>query len=113
MTGKVEKNSGFDVLFILSIAAKYKIHLFLITIFSVTLAVIFSSEAFIKPRFKSNAVVYPSNLVPYSTESPTEQMLQLFESDDIRDELIKDFNLFEHYEIDTAQKYPLTALYGQ
>ncbi|OQA08979.1 MAG: hypothetical protein BWY67_01406 [Bacteroidetes bacterium ADurb.Bin397] len=51
--------------------------------------------------------------MPYSTESPTEQMLQLFESDDIRDELIRDFDLFNHYEIDTTQKYPLTLLYGQ
>lgn len=113
MSERISRNSEFDVLFIFNIINKYKIHLILITIFSVTLAIIFSSEAFIKPKFKSSAIAYPSNLVPYSTESPTEQMLQLFESDDIRDELIKDFNLFTHYGIDSTDKFPLTQIYGQ
>ncbi|MDQ3050682.1 MAG: hypothetical protein M3Q95_07340 [Bacteroidota bacterium] len=113
MSERVAKNSGFDVLFIFKIANKYRIHLILITIISIILAIIFSSESFVKPKFKSSAIAYPSNLVPYSTESPTEQMLQLFESDEIRDELISDFKLFEHYGIDTTDKFPLTNLYGQ
>ena len=113
MSARVDKSSEFDVLFIINIAIKYKVHLIIITVFSIILAVIFSSEFFIKPKFKSSAIAYPSNLVPYSTESPTEQMLQLFESDDIRDELVRDFNLFEHYGIDTTAKFPLTILYGQ
>lgn len=107
------QKSGFDVLFVLNILMKYKVHLIIIAVISIVLSVVFSSEYFIKPKYKSTAVVYPSNLMPYSTESPTEQMLQLFESDDIRDELIRDFDLFNHYEIDTTQKYPLTLLYGQ
>jgi len=113
MTTNSKIKSGIDVLFIFTVIKKYRIHLVLVAVASIILSVIFSSETFIKPKFKSTAVVYPSNLVPYSTESPTEQMLQLFESEDIRDGLIKDFNLFEHYDIDTTQKYPLTALYGQ
>ena len=105
-------DNSFDMRFLIDIAVKYRIHLILITVFSITLAVIFSSETFINPKYKSTTVVYPSNLIPYSTESSTEQMLQLFESDEIRDELINDFNLFEHYEVDTSGKYPLTTLYG-
>ncbi len=62
--------------------------------------------------FKSEAIVYPQNLIPYSTESPTEQMLQLFESNDIRDALIEDFGLMQHYEVDSTQKYPLTILHN-
>jgi len=113
MTTKAAQKHGFDALFIVDIVLKYKKHLAIVGVVSVILAVIFSSEYFIKPRFKSTAIVYPSNLVPYSTESPTEQLLQLFASDDIRDDLIKDFNLFEHYDIDTTQQYPLTLLHGQ
>jgi len=113
MNANDSKKHGFDALFIIEIVMKYKKHLIIVGVISVILGVIFSSEYFIKPRFKSTAIVYPSNLVPYSTESPTEQLLQLFASDDIRDDLIHDFNLFEHYNIDTAQKYPLTALHGQ
>lgn len=113
MTANDSQKHGFDVLFIVEIIIKYKKQLAIIGVVSVLLSVIFSSEYFIKPRFKSTAIVYPSNLVPYSTESPTEQLLQLFESDDIRDDLIKDFDLYTHYDIDTNQKYPLTALHGQ
>lgn len=112
MTDSNARKHGFDVLFLLNICNKYKIHLIIVAVISVILSVFFSSETFIKPKFKSTAIVYPSNLVPYSTESPTEQMLQLFESDDIRDELIKDFDLFKHYQVDTTSKYPLTTLYG-
>ncbi len=112
MKDSATKKHGFDVLFLLNIVNKYKIHLIIVTVISVILSVIFTSETFIKPKFKSTSIVYPSNLVPYSTESPTEQMLQLFESDDIRDELISNFDLFNHYEIDTNSKYPLTQLYG-
>jgi uncharacterized protein involved in exopolysaccharide biosynthesis len=113
MKDSASKKSSFDVLFIINIVLKYKIHFVIVAVASIILSVLFSSEFFIKPKFKSTAVVYPSNLTPYSTESETEQMLQLFESDDIRDDLIRDFDLFNHYEIDTTEKYPLTRLYGQ
>lgn len=113
MKDSASKKSSFDVLFIINIVLKYKIHFLIVAVASIILSVIFSSEYFIKPKYKSTAIVYPSNLTPYSTESETEQMLQLFESDDIRDDLIRDFDLFNHYEIDTTEKYPLTRLYGQ
>ncbi len=113
MKDSASHKSSFDVLFIINIVLKYKIHLIIVAVASIILSVLFSSEAFIKPKFKSTAIVYPSNLTPYSTESATEQMLQLFESDEIRDDLIKDFNLFDHYDIDTSDQYPLTQLYGQ
>jgi uncharacterized protein involved in exopolysaccharide biosynthesis len=101
----------FDASFILSILKKYAKQLSIIAAGTIVLAVVFSSEYFIKPKFKSSAIVYPSNLIPYSTESPTEQMIQLFGSDEIRDALIKDFNLFKHYEVDTNSKFPITTLH--
>jgi len=65
-------------------------------------AAIFSGPAFIKPRFKSEAVLYPSNLTKYSDESPTEQLIQLLQASDIRDSVIKAFNLYQHYDIDSV-----------
>jgi len=112
MTESSSNKHGFDALFIIDILLKYKMHLIIIGVVSVILSVIFSSPFFIKPKFKSTAVVYPSNLIPYSTESPTEQMLQLFASEDIRDALIDDFDLYTHYEVDTSQDYPKTILHG-
>ena len=112
MTDSSSKKHGFDALFIIDILLKYKKHLIIIGVVSVILSMIFSSPFFIKPKFKSTAIVYPSNLIPYSTESPTEQMIQLFGSEDIRDALIDDFDLYNHYEVDTNQQYPKTILHG-
>lgn len=97
---------------ILKIAVKWWKPLLIVGLISIVLSAIFSSPAFIKPLFKSRAIVYPSNLAPYATENPTEQMIQVFESEDIRDRLVKDFDLFKHYGVNPNSKYPHTILYG-
>jgi hypothetical protein len=83
-----------------------------VTLIAFTAAAVFSGPAFIKPVFKSRAVVYPSNMASYATENPTEQMIQMFESEDIRDRAIADFGLMKHYGVDPNGKFPLTELYG-
>ena len=101
---------------ILKLIFKWKIHFFVIVLLSVICAVIFSGSSFITPLYKSNAIVYPANVAPYSDESETEQMLQIFQSRDIKDSVIKKFNLAKHYEIDPSYKYYYTTmlyLYGQ
>jgi hypothetical protein len=66
------------------------------------LGYIFSGPAFIAPKYKSTAIVYPVNIIPYSMESPTEQLLQLFHSADVRQMMVSRFNLATHYGIDTG-----------
>ncbi|MEO5570092.1 MAG: hypothetical protein ABIT08_04590 [Bacteroidia bacterium] len=96
---------------ILKIGAKWWKPLLLVAAVSAILAIIFSSPAFIKPLFKSNAILYPSNLTPYATENATEQMIQIFESEDILDHVIRDFHIFKHYEVDSAhEKYPMSLI---
>jgi LPS O-antigen subunit length determinant protein (WzzB/FepE family) len=56
--------------------------------------------------YKSSAVLYPANLSPYSKETPTEQMVQLLNSEDVRDSLVKELRLFRHYGIDPVNGYP-------
>lgn len=86
------------------IALKNKKTLIIVGVVSAILSVIFSSATFIKPRFKSQAIVYPSNLGEYSEESPIEQMMQWFESRTIKENVIKEFNLAEHYDINPEDK---------
>src|SRR4051812_9523199 len=100
----------FEAAGLIDIVKKWWKPLLIVGVVSIIVSAIFSSPAFIKPLFKSTAIIYPSNMAPYATENPTEQMLQMFESEDIRDRLIKDFDLYTHYEIDTAGRYPLTEL---
>lgn len=90
---------NFDLL---NIILKWKITLVIVIALAVVLSSVFSSPFFIKPKYKSTAVIYPSNLMPYSQESPTEQMLQLFQSDSIFNHLSDYFHLIQHYELDSA-----------
>ncbi len=102
--------SEFYQINILKVLLKWKLHLGLIVFAAVILAAIFSGSAFITPKFKSFAVVYPSNIASYSDESETEQMLQIMQSHDISDRIIEMYKLSEHYEIDTAYKYYHTTM---
>lgn len=97
--------SQFYQINLLQLLNKWKIHLLVVVLGASVLAVIFSGPAFITPKFKSDAVIYPSNISPYSDENETEQMLQILNSKDIRDSIIEKFNLPEHYEIDRNYKH--------
>src|SRR5690554_1529657 len=67
------------------------------------LALVFSSPKFIPPKFTSIAVVYPTNLGVYGSETEVEQLQQYLESNVIRDTIIKKFNLYDEYGVDTTQ----------
>jgi capsular polysaccharide biosynthesis protein len=95
---------------LINLLLKWRIHLLVILSAAVVLAVIFSSSLFITPKYKSMAVVYPSNVSPYSEESETEQMFQILQSQDITDSVISRFNLPEHYKISAKYKYFKTAM---
>ena len=64
---------------------------------------------FVKPKYESVAVMYPANVLPYSEESETEQVLQIFQSTDIRNEVIEKLDLYDHYKI--SREDPLGAYY--
>ncbi|MFH0865858.1 MAG: hypothetical protein V1904_06665 [Bacteroidota bacterium] len=100
----------FSNIQILKLIVKWRLHLIILFILTVSLSVLFSCPWFIKPKYKSTAVLYPSNLIPYSSETPTELMLQLFRSDEIRDSLIIKFKLASHYDINTEDAYYYTRL---
>ncbi len=79
----------------------------LVIIFAITAVITYICCLFITPVFKSTAFVYPTNLVAYSEESSTEQLLQYMNSNEIRLYLLKKYNLCAHYKIDTSKKaYP-------
>lgn len=99
---------------LLEVLVKRKKHLAMIGITAAIAAAIFSSSFFMPPKYKSFALVYPSNLIAYSSESPTEQMLQIAQSSEIRNKVIRAFNLFTHYGIDTLQnKHYMTDAIAQ
>ncbi|MCB9170887.1 MAG: hypothetical protein H6594_11105 [Flavobacteriales bacterium] len=90
--------------------------LILVAVGAAVLSAVFSGPTFIRPRFRSSAVVYPVNLNSYSTETRTDQLLQLLQSNSIRDSLVALFHLPEHYRIDTTRvpgRYYLQAMFNE
>jgi capsular polysaccharide biosynthesis protein len=104
---------NFASLNLIQLIKKWKKQLLIVAAIALVLSFIFTLPFFIPPMYKSTAIAYPVNLSSYSTESPTEQLLQLFESDEIKLELIKDFNLYSHYEIDSTKKAARTTIFKQ
>ncbi len=94
----------FDNSNILKIVQKYQKQLVIVTCASLLLSVIFSMPWFIKPKYKSTAVIYPANIIAFGSETPDEQMVQIFQSDDIKTQIANEFNLYETYGIDTTSE---------
>ncbi|MBL0329862.1 MAG: hypothetical protein IPP64_10715 [Bacteroidetes bacterium] len=95
---------------LLKIIKKKKLHFIVVTLVTIGIAALFSSPLFMKPRYKSYAIMYPANITPYSEESASEQLLQLFGSADIRNAVVKKFNLYAYYKIDSTDKAATTYM---
>tara|TARA_Y100000385_G_C13104884_1_gene646925 strand:- start:3934 stop:4953 length:1020 start_codon:yes stop_codon:yes gene_type:complete len=107
----------------------YKKHLAIIAALVIVLSVIFSGPYFITPLFKSTVILYPTasnsiskvllsdnfnntkDILEFGEIEQTEQMLQVLNSNKIRDRIISKYNLLYHYNIDNDSKYKVTKLY--
>ena len=104
---------------------KWRKLLIIITLAAGILAFIFSM--FIKPMYKSTAIVYAthynsllfinedmsSDMQKYGEKEETEPLIQILQSREFKDTLVSQFNLIEYYGIDTLKKYWTTLLYKE
>lgn len=113
------------------VVVKYRKHLLVIGVLAILLSAIFSSPFFITPLYKSTVILYPTasksiskvllsdnpgitkDILEFGEEEQTEQMLQVLNSNKIRDEIIEKYNLLEHYNIPDNSTYKLTRLYDE
>jgi hypothetical protein len=90
---------------------------------------VFSGPAFIQPRYRSSVIFFPSatnsiskaileesisekqDILAFGEEEQAEQLLQILNSDEIRDGIVKKYDLINHYRIKSDEEYPLTRLY--
>lgn len=98
-------DSFFNSKSIIDLIIKWKKQLIVVVVAAILLSSLFSSPLFITPLYKSSCTLYPSNISPYSDESETEQSVQIFQSRDIRDSLVKNFNLARHWGIDSGYQH--------
>ncbi|GAB4318875.1 MAG: hypothetical protein Kow00127_11000 [Bacteroidales bacterium] len=105
--------------------------LIIVSAAALILSVLFSSPLFITPKYKSTVILYPvstnsiskallsetmsdkQDVMQFGEEEQTEQMLQILNSNRIRDRVIQKYDLLNHYEIDPDSKYKMTKLYRE
>lgn len=100
----------FDSRHMLEVIWKWKIHFGIIGIAAFILAALFSSPTFIRPKYKSEARLYPINVESYSNESESEQMLEIVSSMDIKRRMFNAFKLGEYYGLKKDDPYYRTKL---
>ncbi len=103
-------NNYFDNQSIFQLIWRRSIHFVVIGLAAILLSALFSGPAFIKPKFRSVAKIYPTNLEVFSEESETEQMLEILSSKDIKLTMFDTFQLDEVYKIDKADPLYMTYM---
>ena len=116
---------------LLHLIYKWRLPLILITSFSIVAAIIFTSPWFIKPKFKSSVIMFPvatnsiskvliaqntgikEDILGIGEEEQAEQMLQMLNSNFIRDRIVTKYNLFQHYKIPSESKHKYTRLFKE
>jgi uncharacterized protein involved in exopolysaccharide biosynthesis len=114
---------------ILSLLYKWRKQLLVVLV----LAAVFSAIAsfMITPKFKSEVIMFPTqtnsisksllnenntgkeDILKFGEEEEAEQMLQILNSDDIRANICKKYDLLKHYDIDESNKYKNTLLFKE
>ncbi|MEG2070369.1 MAG: Wzz/FepE/Etk N-terminal domain-containing protein [Bacteroidales bacterium] len=124
-----ENNNIFNSFSLIQFVWKWRKWITGICIAAAVLSFCFSTHWFIRPQFKSTAVIYAPrtnsiakilmneqnynerlDIKAYAVEEETEQMMQILNSQDIKNAIIKKFNLIKHYSIDTNARYWKTKL---
>lgn len=123
----MKTNSSGTVLFLY----KHRKSLIIIGICAAVLASMFSSSIFITPLFQSSVIMYPASsnsisrsllnknsagkydMLEFGEENQADQMMQILNSNKIKDKIISKFSLANHYDIVEGAKYAQTLLYKQ
>ena len=131
MIKKITENEDFDSTNFIIFLHHWRKPLIIITIIAFIASLLFSSSYFITPQFKSSVILFPvssssiskallsdnfgnkQDILEFGEEEQTEQLLQILNSNKIRDRIIKKYNLIDHYKIDSNSKYKNTKLYNK
>ena len=123
-----KQKDAYSTKSLFKLLAAYRKSVLIILIAAALLAVLFSSPLFITPLYKSTAILYPTSsnsiskilisttyqsnkdILEFGESEQTEQMLQVLNSNRIRDKVIDRYHLMEHYGIKPDSRYPYTKL---
>lgn len=110
---------------------KWRKTLLILCVAAAVLSAIFSSPLFVTPMFKSSVIMYPAasnsvsklllndnttikqDMLAFGADEQIQQMLQVLNSNRIKDKVIARFKLAEHYGIEPQAKYYQTSVYNR
>ncbi|RLD76530.1 MAG: hypothetical protein DRJ10_13430 [Bacteroidetes bacterium] len=118
----------FDSVDLLLYLWNRKIPLLLLTGFAAVLSIVVSLV--IDDKFQSEVILFPAasssvshdllamnlakkNILKLGEDEEVEQLLQVLNSDEIRNKIIDKYDLMNHYDIDAEGSYPFTELYRE
>ena len=127
---KADQDRVFDSTNLIVYLYNWRLPLMIVSLVAAILAAIFSGPSFIDPLYESTVTVFPSttnslskallpqkfasrgqDILEFGKEEEAEQLLQILNTDEIRDSIIRKYDLMQHYDIDTDGKYAKTELY--
>ena len=122
-----QQRNNYSSKYLCRLLVEYRKPILIILAVAALCAIIFSAPYFITPLYKSTTIIYPTSsnsiskvlisttyqsekdIMNFGEDEQTEQMLQVLNSNRVRDKVISRFNLMEHYDI-KGSKYPVTKL---
>ena len=123
-----QQHNSYSSKYLYKLMIEYKKPVLIILAAAAVLAALFSAPFFITPLYKSTAIIYPTSsnsiskvlisttyqsekdIMNFGEDEQTEQMLQVLNSNRVRDKVIERFDLMNHYDIKANSKYPYTKL---
>ncbi|MEI7595152.1 MAG: hypothetical protein WCK02_05340 [Bacteroidota bacterium] len=128
MTNNTTEKNKFDSSNIIHLMYQWRKPLGIIVVAAIVCSIFFSSPWFIKPKYTSSVIVFPTSnasiskallgkiptgkddILAFGEEEEAEQLLQILNSDEIKNRIVKKFDLFNHYDIDSTSELKNTKL---
>ncbi len=131
MINESKRSEDFNSSSLIIFLYRYRKPLLIIGLSALILSWFFSLPLFITPKYKSTVILFPAgsnavskallseqqskgqDIMSFGEDEQAEQLLQILNSNKIRDRIVRKFNLMEHYGIDSTSRYKNSQLFRE
>ncbi|MCX6306630.1 MAG: hypothetical protein NT040_16820 [Bacteroidetes bacterium] len=131
MANEIKNGEDFDSSNLVIFLYKWRKPLFIVMLVALVGSWFFSSPWFITPKFKSTVIMFPASsssisksllneqsvkgqdITAFGEDDQAEQLLQILNSNKIRDRVMRKFNLMRHYDIDSTSDVKYSNLFKE
>jgi capsular polysaccharide biosynthesis protein len=131
MANEMKNGDDFDSSNLIIFLYKWRKPLFIVMVVALVCSWFFSSSWFITPKYKSTVIMFPASsssisksllneqsvkgqdITAFGEDDQAEQLLQILNSNRIRDRVMRKFNLMHHYDIDSTTDVKYSNLFKE